>query len=106
MKSYSLNLMAITLLLAALLGAVYGADSTAVKVSAKETALQASGEKINLNTADAVTLQKLPGIGAKTAQAIVDARSEKPFSDMNDVIVRVKGIGSKKAQKMGPYVTF
>ena len=40
-----------------------------------------------------------------TAQAIVAARSEKPFKTVND-LDRVKGIGAKKLDKMRPFVKF
>ena len=51
------------------------------------------GEVINLNTADEYELQRLPGIGEKRAQAIVDYRGENgPFQSVED-LTRVSGIG-------------
>ena len=51
------------------------------------------GEKINLNTADQYDLRRLPGIGEKRAQAILDWREEHgPFSYVEDLI-QVPGIG-------------
>ncbi|MBQ1448666.1 MAG: ComEA family DNA-binding protein [Coriobacteriales bacterium] len=51
---------------------------------------------INLNTADAKTLQELPGIGEVTARKIVDDRtSNGPFRNVED-LQRVSGIGAAK----------
>lgn len=58
-----------------------------------------SGEdstRININTADAETLQLLPGIGEVLAQRIVAYRTEHgPFSSIRD-LEQVDGIGSGK----------
>jgi competence protein ComEA len=53
-------------------------------------------EKVNINTADAATLEaKLAGIGEKKAQAIVEFREKNgPFKVPAD-IMQVQGIGEK-----------
>lgn len=52
-------------------------------------------ELIDLNTADAKTLEQLPGIGEKKAAAIVEERQTNgPFTSLEDVC-RVKGISDK-----------
>lgn len=52
------------------------------------------GEIIDLNTADVYDLQRLPGIGEKRAQAIVEYREEHgPFRCVEDV-TQVSGIGA------------
>lgn len=54
----------------------------------------AEGEVINLNTADVYDLQRLPGIGEKRAQAIVQYREEHgPFQSVED-LTQVSGIGA------------
>ncbi|MDJ0536756.1 MAG: helix-hairpin-helix domain-containing protein [Xenococcaceae cyanobacterium MO_207.B15] len=44
-------------------------------------------KKINLNTADKKTLVSLPGIGAKTADEIMETR---PFKSLEDAIAQFK----------------
>ncbi|RME82040.1 MAG: ComEA family DNA-binding protein, partial [Caldilineae bacterium] len=56
---------------------------------------------VDLNTATAEELEALPGIGPKTAEAIIEGR---PYSAVDDLL-RVKGIGEKTLEKLRPYVT-
>lgn len=63
------------------------------------------GERINLNTATAEELQRLPGIGPTRAQAIVDDRAANgPFRIPED-LTRVKGIGEGILEGLIDYVT-
>lgn len=59
---------------------------------------------VNINTATAEQLQTLPGVGAKTAQHILDERQRKPFKSVDD-LRRVFGIGAKTLDGLRPYVT-
>ena len=57
-------------------------------------------ELINLNTASASQLQKLNGIGEKTAAAIIAYREEHgKFKSVKD-LTHVKGIGKKRLEKI------
>lgn len=58
------------------------------------------GEPIDLNYASAGELQTLPGIGPKTAEAIIAGR---PYGSVDDLL-RVKGIGEKTLEKLRPLV--
>lgn len=60
---------------------------------------------IPINTASAADLQLLPGVGPTIAARIVEERRVRPFTDVDD-LSRVKGIGPKLVERMGPYVTF
>ena len=63
------------------------------------------GEKIDLNTATAEALQRLPGIGPARAQAIVaDREANGPFRIPED-LTRVDGIGEGILQGLIDYVT-
>lgn len=62
------------------------------------------GEIVNINSASTVELVTLPGIGPKTAQDIVDFRTKNgPFKTIEG-LMDVKGIGTKKFEKLKPYV--
>ena len=59
---------------------------------------------INLNTAGYSELMNLPGVGSKTANAIIELRKKlKKFSDI-DQLLDVKGIGKNKLNKIKKYV--
>lgn len=64
-----------------------------VKATAKSTAVAklAPGTKIDINTADQATIEKLPEIGPVKAKAIIDGR---PYKSIEDVM-KVKGIKGK-----------
>lgn len=60
---------------------------------------------ININTAGAIDLQQVPGIGPSTAQKILDTRkSYGSFKSVDDLLA-IKGIGPKKLEKMRKYLT-
>jgi competence ComEA-like helix-hairpin-helix protein len=83
-------------------------DSAALVVlPAKLTtkAAKAPSEPLDLNRASLEELQKLPRIGPKLAQRIIDARQQKPFASLADVR-RVPGIGPKTLEGIKPYVAF
>ena len=64
-----------------------------------------SNNKININTADAATLEKLPGIGEVKAGAIIQYRkSHGMFKTVHD-ITRVSGIGEKTFEKIEELIT-
>jgi competence protein ComEA len=58
---------------------------------------------IDINQADGQELQKLPGIGPKLAQRILDERAKSPFQSVED-LRRVSGIGPKILERLRPYV--
>lgn len=65
----------------------------------------ALGRKMDLNRAGARDLALLPGVGPVTARRIAaDRKKNGPFSSIGDVI-RVKGVGLKKLEKIRPLVT-
>lgn len=55
---------------------------------------------ISLNTASLESLQMIPGVGEKTAQAIIAYREEHGAFTSIDDLLNIKGIGEKKLEKM------
>ena len=61
------------------------------------------GETINVNTADAYDLQRLPGIGEKRAQDIIAWREEHgPFQTLEE-LTEVSGIGPVILENLRAY---
>ncbi len=54
---------------------------------------------VNINTASIEELSTLPGIGQSTAEKIVKHRKDHKFKTTAD-LMEVKGIGSKKFEKI------
>lgn len=71
-----------------------------------EHAAQAIGFTLAVNHADADQLTVLHGIGDKIAQALVHERDTNgPFAGPDD-LQRVPRIGTKTAQRVGPWLSF
>ncbi len=78
-------------------------------IAAPEAAQQSSGQEerkpVDLNTADAETLQKVPGIGEALARRIIEFRNEHgPFEKVDDLL-NVRGIGMTSLEKLRPHLT-
>lgn len=65
--------------------------------------IQPGEPPINVNTATADELQRLPAIGPVTARSIIATREITPFQTVND-LDNVKGIGPKTLEKLRPFV--
>ena len=69
-----------------------GAPSTSAKPAVTGT--------ININTASATDLQRLPGIGAKTASRVIEYRQKNgPFKKVEE-LMNVRGVGEKSFLKL------
>ena len=64
--------------------------------------LQPGDPPINVNVASIEQLLQLPDVGSVTAQSLIAARPIKSLSDLD----RVKGIGTKRLEKLRPFVKF
>jgi competence ComEA-like helix-hairpin-helix protein len=87
------------------------ADTAALLANGKNLADQTAAtqkitQTLNLNTASASQLTSLPGIGQKTADAIIEKRAELggKFNSIQQLL-DVKGIGTKKLQQIIPFLT-
>ncbi len=61
------------------------------------------GKKININTATAAELARLPGVGEATARKIITYRAEHGLFPSVDELLNVKGIGKKKLERLRPF---
>lgn len=71
--------------------------------SRKKTPVKISGV-LNLNQATVSQLDLLPGVGEKAAKRIIAHREKTPFKRPEE-LVKVKGFGKKKFDKLKPYLT-
>jgi competence protein ComEA len=76
-------------------------DTTKRAEPSRSPATTSNTARVDLNSADAATLQSLPGVGAATAQNIINAR---PFKSVDD-LQNVKGIGPTRFAELRPLVT-
>ncbi len=63
------------------------------------------GERLDLNTATAAQLQRLPGIGEKISAAIVTWREENGGFRTVEELLQVPGIGEKRLETIRDLVT-
>ncbi|MFZ5816365.1 MAG: helix-hairpin-helix domain-containing protein [Bacillota bacterium] len=76
-----------------------------VKASEPPSTVEAQRLVVNLNTATAAELERVPGIGPATARAIVQHRTKHgPFRRVED-LTAVSGIGPKTLKRLRPYLT-
>lgn len=72
---------------------------------ADTSGVPAPGALVDVNAATATELEALPGIGARTAAAIVEYREKNgPFKKVEE-LMNVKGIGEKSFLRLKPLVT-
>ena len=87
------------------LGADPSSTSGMVKPDAAKSPSQTDNQvKIDLNTADAKTLETIPGIGPTKANAIIDYRQTHGLFHTVADLNNVKGIGPVTYSKIAPYV--
>lgn len=82
-----------------------GEPSQTETVEAPEAPGLLEGEVIDLNTATLSDLKRLPGIGEKKGQAILDWRQANGGFQSVEELVNVRGIGEGILSQLRPYVT-
>ena len=60
--------------------------------------------RININSAPARELERIPGIGPAMSERIIARRRQRPFTSIEDLL-DVKGIGQKTLEKIRPFVS-
>ena len=75
----------------------------AARPAAKPAATAAA--PVNLNTATAAQLETLPGIGARTAERIVEYRTKNGGFKKIEELMNVRGVGEKSFLKLKALIT-
>lgn len=68
-------------------------------------AKKAPADKVNINTATLEELQKLPRVGPKVAQRIIDFRTKNGNFKKVEELMKVRGIGEKTFAQMKDMLT-
>jgi competence ComEA-like helix-hairpin-helix protein len=89
-----------------LLPELLDASRLATEEESRRAAPLASGELIDPNRADEVELDRLPGVGAGTARAIVAAREQGAVFRAPDDLLVVRGIGSATVERVRALLVF
>lgn len=76
----------------------------ATQTSSVNPNTNANSSLININTASSADLISLPSIGPATAQKIIDYRTTKRFTNIEE-LMEVKGIGEKTFEKLKNQIT-
>src|SRR5665213_1647792 len=74
-------------------------------LSATAQAQKHPSKPIDLNVANVKELQQLPGVGAVTAQRIIDMRQKSGRFHRIEDLLAIRGISQKKLDAMRPYIT-
>ena len=74
-------------------------------LSVLDVAAQVREKKIDINTASSVELQKLPRVGVKVAQRIIDYRKTNGLFKRIEELMKVKGIGEKTYAQLKDLIT-
>ena len=74
------------------------------RVEYSGTVQLSSADALNINTASADDLEKLPGIGRKTAEAIVQFRSEHGSFRRTEHLLLIRGVSEQRFAEMRPLV--
>jgi competence protein ComEA len=79
-------------------------DSDSARASGHAGRKEPPTAPIDLNTASLETLQRLPGVGEKTAARIIGYRETRGHFTKIEDLMNVKGIGPKTFERLKPYL--
>jgi competence protein ComEA len=92
------------LLVALTLGASFAAAQDANRSAAPKGGA-AAATPLNLNTATVAQLEALPGIGARTAERILEYRQKNGGFKKVEELMNVQGVGEKSFLKLKALIT-
>jgi len=75
-----------------------------VETTSTSSSTSSQQNRVDVNSADAATLQRLPGIGPAYAQRIITYRKQHGGFKSAEELKKIKGIGPKRLEKMIPYL--
>jgi competence protein ComEA len=78
--------------------------SSAANTPSLPTTGQQERQPIDVNTATAEDLQKVPGIGEALAGRIIEFRQEHGRFEKVDDLLNVRGIGTASLEKLRPFL--
>jgi competence protein ComEA len=82
-----------------------GVAHAAQQPSSPSRPAPATATLVNVNTATMAQLETLPGIGAKTAQRIIEHRQKNGGFKKIEELMNVRGVGEKSFLKLKPLIT-
>jgi competence protein ComEA len=85
--------------------AVSGPALSAQGRSTPTKTMATAAAPVNLNTATAEQLTTIPGVGAKTAERIIEYRQKNGGFKKVEDLMNVSGVGEKSFLKMKPLIT-
>ena len=78
--------------------------TSAAKASPAGRVRATPASPVNINAATAAQLQTLPGVGASTAQRILDYRQKNGGFKKIEELMNVRGVGEKSFLKLKPLI--
>lgn len=104
MRSHAGALAAFLLLATALPSVAETRAAEPLAASAGPVLAQEQIEPVNINTASAEELQKVPGIGPATAARIVEWRETQGRFERLEDLLNIRGIGTQTLERLRPYL--
>ena len=96
----------IRILIAAIAAIALSGPALSAQVRSTPTKTMATAAApVNLNTATAEQLTTIPGVGAKTAERIIEYRQKNGGFKKVEDLMNVSGVGEKSFLKMKPLIT-
>jgi competence protein ComEA len=106
MRRLSLGLGSVVAILLAVTTAMASQEKAQKPRAGKPAAaVPTAASPLNLNTATKAQLQTLPGVGARTAELIIEHREKNGGFKKIEELMNIKGIGEKSFLKLKPLIS-